>query len=76
MTRARWTRSSPAGVRGEVTTDKGELRNVVTQPNPVTGGWRLSFELDPKKTPIAELRAQLFKGQEPVSEVWLYRWTP
>jgi len=23
-----------------------------------------------------ELRAQLFRGEEPVSEVWMDRWTP
>lgn len=65
-----------ASVRGAMATDKGELRNVVTQPNPVTGGWRLSFEFDAKKAPVAELRAQLLKGDEPLSEIWLYRWTP
>lgn len=64
-----------ATVRSEVTSDRGELRNIVTQPNPVTGGWRLSFELDPKKAPVAELRAQLVQGDLPLSEVWLYRWT-
>jgi len=58
-----------------VTTNNGELRNIVTQPNPVTGGWRLSFQLDPKKASIAELRAQLLHGDDPISEVWLYRWT-
>ncbi|OJU29166.1 MAG: glucan biosynthesis protein D [Nitrobacter sp. 62-13] len=63
------------GIRAEVTTNNGELRNIVTQPNPVTGGWRLSFQLDPKKASIAELRAQLLQGDDPISEVWLYRWT-
>jgi glucans biosynthesis protein len=48
----------------------------VTQPNPETGGWRLSFELAPEKQSIVELRAQLMKGDEALSEVWLYRWTP
>jgi len=28
---------------------KAEIKNIVTQPNPATGGWRLSFELSVKE---------------------------
>ena len=35
----------PKSIRGVVTAEKAEIRNIVTQPNPATGGWRLSFEL-------------------------------
>ncbi|BBK43714.1 glucans biosynthesis protein G [Allostella vacuolata] len=59
-----------------VQADRGKLRNVVAQPNPVTGGWRLSFELSPEGARAVELRAQLMDGDKPASEVWLYRWTP
>lgn len=63
-------------VKGVVSAEKSEIKNVVTQPNPETGGWRLSFELSVKdKTPI-ELRAVLMQNDEPLSEVWIYRWTP
>ena len=66
----------PNGIRGNVTAEKAEIKNIVTQPNPATGGWRLSFELSIKeKTPI-ELRASLMQGNESISEVWVYRWTP
>jgi glucans biosynthesis protein len=65
-----------ATVRADVSTNKGEVRNVVAHPNPVTGGWRLSFDLDPKKETVVELRAQLNQGDKPLSEVWVYRWTP
>lgn len=64
----------PKAVRGVVKADKAEVRNIVTQPNPETGGWRLSFELITKDTPI-ELRASLMQNDEPLSEVWVYRWT-
>jgi len=47
----------------------------VSQPNPETGGIRVHFEFDPAGSPLAELRARLVKGSEPVSETWLYRWT-
>ena len=66
----------PETVRGEVSTNFGKIRNVVTQPNPKTGGWRLSFNLDPEKNPVVELRAGLFEGDQPLSETWVYRWTP
>ncbi|WP_123689181.1 glucan biosynthesis protein [Allostella humosa] len=62
--------------RAVVTADRGRLRNVVSQANPVTGGWRMSFELQPEGAKVIELRAQLMDGDQPASEVWLYRWTP
>jgi glucans biosynthesis protein len=58
-----------------VQADHGKVRNVVAQPNPVTGGWRVSFELFPEGARLVELRAQLMDGDQPASEVWLYRWT-
>jgi periplasmic glucans biosynthesis protein len=66
----------PNSIRGNVSAEKAEIRDVVTQPNPATGGWRLSFELSAKdKNPI-ELRASLMQGNDAISEVWVYRWTP
>ena len=63
-------------VRGEVTSNYGKLADVVTQPNPHTGGWRLSFYLDPEKSPTVELRARLMRDEDALSEIWVYRWTP
>lgn len=63
-------------VRGVVSANFGKIENVVSQPNPETGGWRLSFNLNPESKPVVELRAQLMQGDEPLSEVWVYRWTP
>lgn len=62
-------------LRGVVTAEKAKIQNIVTQPNPVTGGWRLSFELVKEKTPV-EIRASLVQDNEAVSEIWVYRWTP
>jgi glucans biosynthesis protein len=61
-------------IEGQVTTNRGRIENVVAQPNPESGGWRLTFELYPDGEP-AELRAQLIRDGKPVSEVWIYRWT-
>ena len=65
----------PTTLRGVVTAEKAKIQNIVTQPNPATGGWRLSFELLKEKNPV-EIRASLMQENEPVSEVWVYRWTP
>jgi glucans biosynthesis protein len=66
----------PERVRGDVSANKGKIDHVVSQPNPATGGWRLSFTLAPNKEPVVELRAQLMRDDQPLSEIWLYRWTP
>jgi glucans biosynthesis protein len=65
----------PAKVKGAVSAEKAEIRNVVTQPNPQTGGWRLSFEMVPKEKAPVELRATLIQDDQALSEVWVYRWT-
>ncbi len=47
----------------------------ILQRNPETGGPRLAFTFDPQGATLAEFRAQLRLAGEPLSEVWLYRWT-
>ena len=66
----------PKAIRGVVSADKAEIKNVVTQPNPQTGGWRLSFEMLNQDQAPVELRASLMQDDIPLSEVWIYRWTP
>jgi glucans biosynthesis protein len=63
-------------VRGVVSANFGTVSNIVTQPVPEDGGWRLSFNLTPDKASVVELRAQLMQNDQPLSEAWLYRWTP
>lgn len=64
------------GLRAEVTTSAGEVRNVTLYPNPEINGLRLAFDLGVDGVPLAELRAQVMRGNKRQSEVWLYRWTP
>ena len=66
----------PKGIKGVVTAEKSEITNVVTEPNPETGGWRLSFQCSVKSKAPIELRAVLTQNDAPISEVWTYRWTP
>ena len=63
--------------RLEVTTDHGDVAvPVVVANSELPGSWRASFELDPRGAPVCELRARLVDDQGPLSETWLYRWTP
>ena len=66
----------PKAVRGVVTAEKAGVQNIVTQPNPAIGGWRLSFELGVKEKLPVEIRASLMQNNDALSEVWVYRWTP
>lgn len=65
-----------SGVIPDVWSSAGEVSNAVAHPLPETGGWRIGFELDPGKQTAVELHARLLHDRQPVSETWLYRWTP
>ncbi len=55
----------------------GEVSEGVLQRNPETGGPRLAFRFEPMDASYAEFRVQLrAEDGGPLSEVWLYRWTP
>jgi len=66
-------------LRGVVTvaegSDAGEIVNQQVVKNPVTGGWRLSFEVRPKKKPLT-LRAFLDQGGSALTETWTYGLEP
>jgi periplasmic glucans biosynthesis protein len=63
-------------VEPAITTSAGSVQHSVTQPNLATGGWRVSFVLVPGSAALCELRCTLKLGDELLSEVWSYRWTP
>jgi periplasmic glucans biosynthesis protein len=58
-----------------ITTSAGSVQHLVAQPNPATGGWRVSFILVPDSAVLCELRCTLQLREELLSEVWSYRWT-
>jgi glucans biosynthesis protein len=59
----------------DVGASKGKIENPVVEPNPETGGWRLSFQLDQGSEKLVEMHARLMDGETPLTETWLYRWT-
>jgi glucans biosynthesis protein len=64
----------PTRIEARVTTSVGEIRSLLVQTNPATGGMRLDLTLLIGDGEVAELRAELWRGSQRVSEVWLYRW--
>jgi glucans biosynthesis protein len=67
----------PAGAnpQPDITSDKGHLSNIISMPDPATGGWRVSFELMPGSETTVELHGRLMQGDRKLTETWLYRWT-
>ena len=66
----------PARIEARVATTAGEIGSVAVQNNRATGGVRLDLTLLSAHSEVAELRAELWRGGQRVSEVWLYRWVP
>jgi glucans biosynthesis protein len=67
--------TSPEGLTLDVVASTGKVSDPVIQTNPVIKGLRATFEFDPAGAQLIEFRAVVRKGDEPVSETWLYRWT-
>ncbi len=63
-------------LRGDVTIasgeDAGEILHQHVVKNPVTGGWRLTFQIRPKSGSPIDLRAYLDKESETLTETWSY----
>ena len=67
-------------VRGVITVVGGdeaaELLEQQVVKNPFTGGWRLTFQVRPKKREAVELRAFLDQGGSVLTETWSYALRP
>lgn len=68
--------TAAAKVEADVWASNGRIANPVAYANPETGGWRLSFEFTPDSNSDVELHARAQDARGPLSETWLYRWTP
>ena len=53
----------------------GKISNATLVSNGTMHGLRASFEIDPHDADLIELRLRILRGDQPVSETWLYRWT-
>lgn len=71
------TLSGNAGeIRAVVSTNVGAISNLRLIHTPERKSLRSLFELDPGAENACELRLVLEAGGKPISETWLYRWTP
>ena len=63
------------GLRVDLGASAGKISNVSLVSNSALHGLRASFELDPSNADLIELRLRILRGDAPVTETWLYRWT-
>jgi glucans biosynthesis protein len=66
----------PADFRVSLTTSVGTIHGLRSWPYPDRKAMRVAFELDPGNENACEMRLVLETGGKPLSETWLYRWTP
>lgn len=66
------TTGADGTVSGRATATSGQIKNLVTQPNEVAGGWRVFFDLENPETEPSEIRLFLEVGGKRVSETWVY----
>jgi glucans biosynthesis protein len=63
------------GLRLDLGASAGKISNVTLVSNDAIHGLRASFEMDPLDAQLIELRLRILRGDKPVTETWLYRWT-
>jgi periplasmic glucans biosynthesis protein len=64
------------GLRLDLSASTGKITNATLVSNGELHGLRASFDIDPNDAELIELRLRIMRGDTPVSETWLYRWTP
>jgi len=63
------------GLSVDASASAGKISNVALTSNTGMHGLRASFEIDPSNADLIEMRLRVMRGDQPVSETWLYRWT-
>ncbi len=63
------------GLRLDVSASTGKITNSTLMSNGALHGLRASFEVDPGDADLVELRLRVMRGDDAVTETWLYRWT-
>jgi periplasmic glucans biosynthesis protein len=63
------------GLRLDLSASAGKISNATLTSNTELHGLRASFDIDPNDADLIELRLRVMRGDTPVSETWLYRWT-
>ena len=63
------------GLHLDLSASTGRVSNATLMSNNALHGLRASFEIDPANSELVELRLRVMRGDRPVTETWLYRWT-
>jgi periplasmic glucans biosynthesis protein len=63
------------GLRLDLSASAGRISNATLMSNSALHGLRASFEIDPRDAELIEMRLRIMRGDHPVTETWLYRWT-
>ena len=63
------------GLRVDLGASAGRISNVNLLSNAALHGLRASFEMDPNGAELVEMRLRIMRGNKPITETWLYRWT-
>jgi glucans biosynthesis protein len=63
------------GLRLDLNSSAGKISSATLMSNSALHGLRASFEIDPRDAEVIELRLRIMRGDRPVTETWLYRWT-
>jgi periplasmic glucans biosynthesis protein len=63
------------GLRLDLSASAGRISNATLMSNYGLHGLCASFEVDPNNAELIELRLRIMRGDTPVTETWLYRWT-
>jgi glucans biosynthesis protein len=66
----------PQDIKSVLTVGPGAFHNLRQWVYPERKAVRVGFELDPGNENACEMRLILEAGGKPISETWLYRWTP
>jgi periplasmic glucans biosynthesis protein len=63
------------GLHLDLAASAGRISNATLMSNGALHGLRASFEVDPRDAELIEMRLRIMRGDRPVTETWLYRWT-
>ena len=63
------------GLHLDLSASAGKISNATLMSNSAMHGLRASFDIDPRDAELIELRLRILRGDRPVTETWLYRWT-
>ena len=68
-----------AQVEPIITASRGEIEIPSARPLAAIDGYRAIFDIDPKDENVEPIELRLFlrgPDQQPLTETWLYQWTP